>query len=61
LLPLSLVCSVVGVIAAYRIHADALKIVFAVLLLLMCVKLIAEALAIAAENKASSRETGVGS
>jgi uncharacterized membrane protein YfcA len=51
LLPLSLVFSVVGVVAAYWIHADALKIVFAVLLLLMCVKLIAEARAIAAESR----------
>ena len=51
LLPLSLVCSVLGVIAAYWIHADALKIVFAALLVLMCVKLILEARKIAAENK----------
>jgi hypothetical protein len=50
LLPLSLVASVAGVIAAYWIHADALKIVFAGLLALMCIKLLLEAQAIRRES-----------
>ena len=42
LLPLALVCAVVGVVAAYQIHADYLTVVFAVLLVLMAVKVSTE-------------------
>jgi len=52
LLPLSLVFAVGGVIAAYQLKAEYLKIVFAVLLGVMSIKLVLEARAIRKEEKA---------
>jgi hypothetical protein len=52
LLPLSLVFAVGGVIAAYELKAEYLKIVFSVLLGVMSIKLILEARTIRKEDKA---------
>lgn len=52
LLPLSLVFAVGGVFAAYKLRAEYLTIVFAVLLAVMAIKLVMEARGIARDEKA---------
>lgn len=57
LLPLSLVCAVLGVMAAYWVHAGFLKLIFAVLLTLMSIKLIFDARQIIAEQRAKRAQS----